>query len=171
MREVKSKSRVRRERKVSGSITLADVAKIAGVAVSTASRALNSPELVSPEALQQVKDAVARTGYVPNALAGGLASNRSKLVATIVPTITGPVFSSCIQAITTALGAAGYQVMLGQSDYVASREDDLLAAIISRRPDGMILTGIVHSPESRRRLAAAAIPIVETWDLTPTPID
>lgn len=171
MSEAKQPSRARRDRKVSGSITLADVAKIAGVAVSTASRALNSPELVSPEALQSVKDAVARTGYVPNLLAGGLASNRSKLVATIVPTITGPVFTGCIQAITQALAAAGYQVMLGQSGYVDSREDDLLAALISRRPDGVILTGIVHSTEGRRRLVASGIPVVETWDITPTPID
>ena len=161
----------RRDRKVSGSITLADVAKIAGVAVATASRSLNSPELVSPEALQRVRDAVSRTGYVPNLLAGGLASNRSKLVATIVPTVTTPLFSACIQAITDELALGGYQVMLGQSGYAESREDALLAALISRRPDGVILTGIVHSPEGRRRLAGAGIPVVETWDLTPTPID
>jgi LacI family gluconate utilization system Gnt-I transcriptional repressor len=61
--------------------------------------------------------------------------------------------------------------MLGQSGYADSREDDLLAAIISRRPDGIILTGIVHSSEGRRRLSSAGIPIVETWDLTRTPID
>ena len=165
------KPRVRRDRKVSGSITLADVAKIAGVAISTASRALNEPNLVSREALQAVKDAVARTGYVPNALAGGLASHRSRLVATIVPTFSGPVFSGYIDSIVETLAEAGYQVMLGQSGYAHSREDDLLAAIIGRRPDGIILTGIVHSPAGRRRLAAAGIPVVETWDLTPTPID
>jgi len=172
MSPVKPKRRARRERKVSGSITLAEVAKMAGVAVSTASRALNNPEIVSPELLQRVQDAVSRSGYVPNLLAGGLASNRSRLVATIVPTIVGPaLFSSCIQAITDTLAAGGYQAMLGVSGYVDSREDALLAAIISRRPDGIILTGIVHSPEGRRRLAAAGIPVVETWDLTPTPID
>ncbi len=172
MSKPEPKRRLKRERKVSGSITLADVAKIAGVAVSTASRALNNPSIVSPELLQRVQDAVARTGYVPNLLAGGLASNRSRLVATIVPTIVGPaLFSSCIQAITDTLAAGGYQAMLGVSGYVNSREDALLAAIISRRPDGIILTGIVHSPEGRRRLAAAGIPVVETWDLTPTPID
>jgi LacI family gluconate utilization system Gnt-I transcriptional repressor len=61
--------------------------------------------------------------------------------------------------------------MLGQSGYGATREDRLLDAIIGRRPDGVILTGVMHSPEGRRRLAAAGIPVVETWDLTPTPID
>jgi len=61
--------------------------------------------------------------------------------------------------------------MLGQSGYVDSREDALLEAIIGRRPDGIVLTGIMHSPEGRKRLLAAGIPVVETWDLTPTPID
>ena len=47
----------------------------------------------------------------------------------------------------------------------------LLDAIIGRRPDGIVLTGILHSPEGRKRLLASGIPVVETWDLTPTPID
>jgi len=47
----------------------------------------------------------------------------------------------------------------------------LLGAIIGRRPDGIVLTGILHSAEGRKRLLSAGIPVVETWDLTPTPID
>ncbi|MEW6721552.1 MAG: substrate-binding domain-containing protein, partial [Thermodesulfobacteriota bacterium] len=61
--------------------------------------------------------------------------------------------------------------LLGTSGYPTSREESLLAAILSRRPDGLFLTGITHSDESRRRLIAARIPIVEVWDITPTPID
>jgi len=61
--------------------------------------------------------------------------------------------------------------MLGQSGYVDSREDALLDAIIGRRPDGIVLTGTVHSPDGRQRLQAAGIPVVETWDLAPEPLD
>ena len=118
-----------------------------------------------------MREAIKRTGYVPNRVAGGLASNRSRLVAALVPTISGLVFLETVQAMTEALDAAGYQVMLGQSGYDATREDALLDAIIGRRPDGVIVTGVMHSAAARRRLAAAGIPIVETWDLTPTPID
>ena len=46
-----------------------------------------------------------------------------------------------------------------------------LGAFIGRRPDGIVLTGITHSAEGRRRLLGSGIPVVETWDLTPTPID
>lgn len=161
----------RRTRRGSGAVTLHDVAKLAGVAPITASRALSSPKQVSPEVLKRVTDAVAKTGYVRNGMAGSLASTRSRLVAAVVPTIIGPVFQNSIQALTTALAEEGYQLMLGQSGYVNSREDALLEAIIGRRPDGIVLTGIMHSAEGRKRLMAAGIPVVETWDLTPTPLD
>jgi len=118
-----------------------------------------------------VADAIARTGYVPNRLAGGLASTRSRLVAAVVPTISGPVFLETVQSLTEALAERGYQLMLGQAGYAGNREDALLEAIIGRRPDGIVLTGILHSAEGRKRLLASGIPVVETWDLTPTPID
>ena len=161
----------RRVRRGSGAVTLHDVAKLAGVAPITASRALNTPNQVSVEVRRKVRDAVARTGYLPNLLAGGLASRRSRLVAAVVPTIAGPVFLETVQSLTEALAERGYQLMLGQAGYGGSREDALLEAIIGRRPDGIVLTGILHSAEGRKRLMASGIPVVETWDLTPTPID
>ena len=161
----------RRSRRGSGAVTLHDVAKLAGVAPITASRALKSPAQVSDEVRRKVADAVARTGYVPNLLAGGLASARSKLVAALVPTLSGPVFVESVRSLTEALAERGYQLMLGQSGYSGDREDALLEAIVGRRPDGIVLTGVLHSTEGRRRLLASGIPVVETWDLTPTPID
>lgn len=166
-----SPPRARRGRRRGGALTLAEVARIAGVSPITVSRALNSPAQLTAATLARVREAVARTGYVPNRVAGGLASNRSRLVAALVPTIASQVFLDTVQALTDEFEAAGYQVMLGQSGYGTEREDALLDAIIGRRPDGIIVTGIMHSAEARRRLGAAGIPVVETWDLTPTPID
>ena len=162
---------LRRSRKGSGAVTLHDVAKLAGVAPITASRALNEPARVSADVLRRVGEAVERTGYVPNRLAGGLASARSRLVAALVPTIAGPVFLTTVQSMTESLAERGYQLMLGQSGYTNNREDALLDAIIGRRPDGIILTGIMRSSQGRKRLLGAGIPVVETWDLTPTPLD
>jgi LacI family gluconate utilization system Gnt-I transcriptional repressor len=166
-----AKPATRAARKGSGGITLRDVARLAGVSAITVSRALNTPDRVSADTLQRVRDAVARTGYVPNLLAGGLASNRSRLVAALIPTIAGSVFLETIQALTDTLAAQGLQLMLGQGGYTGAREDALIDAIVARRPDGIVLTGIMHSPDGRRRLLASGIPVVETWDLTPTPID
>ncbi len=153
------------------SLTLGDVAKLAGVSPMTVSRVLNRPELVTQETIDRVRQVIERTGYVPNLLAGGLASRRTRLVAAIVPSITNGIFVETVEALTDRLWEAGYQVLLGLSGYPAKREDALLAAVLSRRPDAIYLTGINHSTETRQRLLAAKIPIVETWDLTPTPID
>lgn len=161
----------RAARRGTGDTTLADVAKLAGVSAITVSRALKTPSIVAPETLARIQEAVSRTGYVPNLIAGGLASNRSGLVAALVPTIAGSVFLDTIQALTDAFDDAGCQLMLGQSGYTGFREDALINAIVGRRPDGIVLTGIMHSPEGRKRLLVSGIPVVETWDLTPTPID
>jgi LacI family gluconate utilization system Gnt-I transcriptional repressor len=161
----------RRSRRKSGGTTLRDVAALAGVAPITASRALNTPNAVSEQILQRVKSAVEQTGYVPNMLAGGLASRKSRLVAAVIPTISGNVFLEVVQSLTASLAAYGYQLMLGQSGYEDSREDELLETIIGRRPDGVVLTGIMRSPQGRQRLLTSGIPVVETWDLTDNPID
>src|SRR5438105_13852612 len=101
------KTHRRAARKGMGGMTLGDVSKLAGVSAITVSRALNTPALVSPETLQRVRDAVSRTGYVPNLLAGGLASNRTRLVAALIPTIAGSVFLETVQALTDPLAAQG----------------------------------------------------------------
>jgi len=154
-----------------GSATVRDVARLAGVSAITVSRALNTPARLAPDTLERVLDAIRQTGYVPNLLAGGLRSAKSRLVAAVVPTIAGPVFLDTIQALTDALDRHGYQLMLGQAGYRDSREDALIDAIIGRRPTGIVLTGMMHSAGGRRRLINSGIPVVETWDLTPTPID
>lgn len=161
----------RRSRRKSGGTTLRDVAALAGVAPITASRALNTPNAVSEAILKRVRSAVEQTGYVPNMLAGGLASRKSRLVAAVIPTMSGNVFLEMVQSLTASLAGYGYQLMLGQSGYEDSREDELLEAIIGRRPDGVVLTGIMRSPQGRQRLLTSGIPVVETWDLTPNPID
>jgi len=154
-----------------GSVTLADVAKIAGVSPITVSRVVNRPELVTADTLAHVQQVIERTGYVPNLLAGGLASKRTRLIAAIVPSITNAIFVDTVQALTDRLWEAGYQVLLGLSGYPATREEALLSAVLSRRPDAIYLTGINHGGQVRQRLINANIPVVETWDMTPTPID
>lgn len=137
----------------------------------TVSRAINNPDKVSVEVLNKVRDAVSRTGYVPNRLAGGLASSRSGLIAAVVPSTLMSVFMSTIESINNTLFDAGYQLMLGQTGYSRQREEQMLESVISRRPDGIFLTGILQPGQGRTRLLASGIPVVETWDLTPTPID
>jgi LacI family gluconate utilization system Gnt-I transcriptional repressor len=104
-------------------------------------------------------------------MAGGLASSRSRLIAAVVPSTVVSVFMGTIESLNTSLFDAGYQLMLGQSSYSAEREEALLEAVIGRRPDGIFITGILPPGRGRTRLVSSGIPVVESWDLTPTPID
>lgn len=155
----------------SGGVTLEEVAKLAGVSPITVSRVLNQPGIVAPATIEKVQNAISRTGYVPNLLAGALASRRSRLIAAIIPSIVNPIYAESVRFLIDRLRTKGYEVLLGESGYTTAVEEDLILAILSRRPDGIFLTGTDHSAESRRRLLAARIPVVESWDLTPTPLD
>lgn len=151
--------------------TLHDVAREAGVSLITASRALGNPSLVSERTIERVRQAVEATGYIPNLLAGGLKSRRSLMVAGLVPTISVPQFLPTVKALTETLDAAGYQLILGQSGYDHSREEKLLNTMLGRRPDGIVVTGLVHSPAAQEQLRRLGIPVVETWDLSERPVD
>ncbi|AOJ71838.1 GntR family transcriptional regulator [Burkholderia sp. MSMB617WGS] len=161
----------RRARKNTGRVTLNDLAKLVGVTKVTVSRALNTPELVSADTRERVLAAVRQTGYTPDLVAGSLASNRSRLIVALIPTIAGSVFQETVAALTNELAAAGYQLLIGQSGYDDSREDALIDAVIGRRPAGIVLTGVAHSEHARGKLRASGIPVVETWDLTRSPLD
>jgi len=151
--------------------TLDDVARVAGLSSMTVSRAINTPERVRPETVERVMNAVKATGYIPNALAGGLATRRSKLVAVVVPQINNSMFVDTIQSLNDALAARGYHMLLCMSGYTPQTEAELVAALLSRRPDGIVLTGIHHSTELKKIVLNASVPVVEIWDSTPTPLD
>jgi LacI family gluconate utilization system Gnt-I transcriptional repressor len=152
-------------------VTVVDVAQAAGVSPITVSRAINRPELVSESTRVHVLEFVRTMGYVPNLLAGSLATSKSKLVAIILPTIAHSIFATAVQAMMDRLTAAGYQSLLGPTGYSPEKEEALLEAILGRRPDGIVLTGTLHTAGSRQRLASAGIPVVEAWDLSEACLD
>ena len=156
---------------ISRAPTLDDVARAAGLSSMTVSRALNTPDQVRSETVKKVLAAVKATGYIPNALAGGLASRRSKLVAVLVPHINDPLFADTLQAMGETLSQRGYQMLLCSAGYTPQTETELVSTLMSRRPDGIVLTGIHHANDLKKIIFNASVPVVETWDITPTPID
>src|SRR5512138_3022625 len=159
-----------RQRAGRGPAKLADVARLAGVSPITASRALQKPELVADDTAARVRAAAEALAYVPNGIAGGLSSRKSNMVIAVIPTTFNPGFTDLIESLRIELDRAGYQLFLGLTEYDPAREEKLITTVIRRRPDAIVLTGVVHSPVVRWRLTGAKIPIVETWDLSPTPL-
>lgn len=151
--------------------TLEDVALAAGLSAMTVSRAINKPQQVRPKTVEKVLAAVKSVGYIPNALAGGLASRRSRLIAVVVPQINNAMFVDTIQALNDALFRQGYSMLLCVSGYGQEEEAEIVATLLSRRPDGLVLTGIFHSSALRKVILQTGIPVVEIWDMTPTPLD
>jgi LacI family gluconate utilization system Gnt-I transcriptional repressor len=76
-----------------------------------------------------------------------------------------------VQTMMSTLATAGYQTLLGLTDYLPEREEQLVETLLGRRPDAIVLTGTDHSPLTRERLLRTKVPIIEIWDLTDDPID
>src|SRR6201994_438243 len=152
--------------------TLSAVAKLAGVSSITVSRVVRLPNLVAPETRTRVEAAMRELGYVPNQLAGALASGaRTRSVGVLVPTIANSIFADTVQGLSDELEPLGYAVILAQSRYDADREDHMLSALLSRRPEAIIMVGSPATEDGARLLRRAGIPIAETWELPPEPID
>jgi LacI family gluconate utilization system Gnt-I transcriptional repressor len=137
----------------------------------TVSRVVRLPELVAPETRAKVEAAMRELGYVPNQIAGALAGARTKSVGVLVPTIANSIFADTVQGLTDELEPLGYAVILAQSRYDAAREDRMLSALLSRRPEAIIMVGSPATEEGARLLRRAGIPVVETWELPLEPID
>ena len=151
--------------------TLSAVADLAGVSAITVSRVVRLPAMVAPETRARVEAAMRQLGYVPNLVAGALASSRTNSVGVLVPTIANSIFADTVQGLSDHLEPLGYAVILAQSRYDAAREDHVLAALLSRRPEAIIMVGSPATEDGARLLRRSGIPVAETWELPPEPID
>ena len=145
--------------------TLEDVARLAGVSLGSASRALSIPDQVKPATLEKVRLAVAQLGYVRNGAAQALASRRTRMIATIYPTLSNPIFSVSIHELQQTLWKSGYQLLVASHEYEPEREIDLLRTIVERGVDALVLVGTDHSSEVFELARQYALPYVMTWSI------
>ena len=151
--------------------TMRDVCNLAGVSAMTVSRVLATPDKVSPQTRSKVLRAVEQLGYVPDHNAGSLSSKRSKFVALILPTLTNSNFADMAEGLTEVLAVHGYRPLIGYSSYSLEQEEELIRAMLARRPDAIVLVGGIHSKASTVMLHQSGVPVVETWDRPEHPID
>lgn len=158
----------RRLRRGSGRTTLHQVATLAEVSPITVSRFFNAPEKVSTELHARIAKAAATLNYVPNRVAGGLASARGHVVGMIIPNIAGPIFASTIQNFSDQLENFGYQLLLASSNFNGEREERIVRDFLGWSPAALVVTSCNdHTRNTQQLLAKANIPIVETWNYRP----
>ncbi|MGR3321840.1 MAG: LacI family DNA-binding transcriptional regulator [Pseudooceanicola sp.] len=152
-------------------LTLRDVSEASGVSEMTVSRVLRNRGDVSDATREKVLRAAKQLGYVPNKIAGALASQRVNLVAVIIPSMSNLVFPEVMTGISRALEETELQPVVGLTDYRPEKEEKVLYEMLSWRPSGVIIAGLEHNDACRAMLRAAGIPVVEIMDTDGTPID
>ena len=152
-------------------LTLRDVSEASGVSEMTVSRVLRNKGDVSATTRAKVLDATKSLGYVPNKIAGALASQRVNLVAVVIPSMSNMVFPEVMTGISEALGETGLQPVVGITNYLPDREEKVLYEMLSWRPSGIIIAGLEQSDASRVMLENSGIPVVQIMDIDGDPID
>lgn len=145
-------------------ITLKDVAKAAGVHLSTASRALDQAtrHKISPDVVSRIEATAQKLGYRPNAVAASLRRRRSEAIGLIIPDLMNPVFPPIINGVEETLRAAGYALVIASDSGESARHNDVTDAMLARQVDGLIVANAtmedpVIDDLVRRRIPAVLI--------------
>lgn len=154
-----------------GNVSIRDVARAAGVATSTVSRALTVPGRVSEETRSRVLEAANRLGYTANAAARSLRLGKSRVVLIVLP---GPLNSGASQVIAemltvidTELVALGYSLLIANIDRQLRAENYVLDLAFSGVTDGAIIFSSTPPEIEGRSLAGSGVPLVSAlFDLS-----
>lgn len=129
--------------KAKESITMKDVAQLAGVSVGTVSRVINNESGIKQSTLNKVEAAIKELNYIPNAYARGMKKNQTSTIGLIVPTIWHPFFSEFAQYIEQLLASKGYKTLLCNIGQYNS-ELEIIQMLEQNKVDGII--AITYSP-------------------------
>ena len=151
---------------------LEDIARKAGVSKMTVSRVLRGGSGFSEATRDRVLRIAESLGYVPNRLAAAFGADQAgTLVGMCVPRLTSGLFGHVLDGVDRALTRLGYQLIIGANNHAPEEEEAWLRQVMAWRPAGLILSGRMHTPGTVDLLRNAAVPVVEIWDLTTSPID
>jgi len=120
-------------------VTLREVAKIAGVSVSTASMALNGSERISSKTREKVFEVAERLGYIPNSLARHLVTKRTQTIGVFVAEVVNPYHATLVRCVREELYRRGYRMYLGITGGDSKVEERMLRDFIALRVDGVLI--------------------------------
>ncbi len=120
-------------------VSIRDIARRAGVSVSTVSRVINDSGYVKEATRKAVSDAIAEMHYYPSAIARSMVKRQSGIIGLLVPYFRAPFFAGLVGSIERKAGALGYNIMLCLTDEDTGREKEYLSLLAERRVEGMIV--------------------------------
>lgn len=141
-------------------MTLADVAKKAGVSASTASRALNGRGELSDTTRAAVADAARELQFQPSQLARSLRTSTTHTVGFVVPDVSSPFYASALKGAQTTLHDAGYRTLLMDCEQSAEREVEALETLLAHRVDGLLVSTVGLGRERFEEVTGGRVPCV-----------
>lgn len=159
-----------RQRRKMQTVTMSEVARLAQVSPSTVSLYLRKPAEVSGPMAEKIQRAIDQLGYVPNFIAGGLASAGSRVVSIVVPSLRNAFFSAIVSRMEARLAESGIQTLVGNNEYSLLIEERLVRASLAWSPAAIVLTGLDHSAATVSLLSKRSVPVIEMLETGRTPI-
>jgi LacI family transcriptional regulator len=141
-------------------ITIYDVARVAGVSMATVSRVVNGNSNVKPATRKKVMGVIEQLGYRPNAVARGLASKKTKTVGVVIPDISNAFYSEVTRGIEDIATMYRYNIILCNSDLQQERETQLIETLLEKQVDGLLFLGGNVREEHRRIYDHTNVPVV-----------
>ncbi|WP_343211586.1 LacI family DNA-binding transcriptional regulator (plasmid) [Aliisedimentitalea scapharcae] len=151
-------------KKQNGNADIVDVARVAGVSISTVSRSYNHPDLVKPATRKKIEKAVQKLGYIRNRAAQVMHGRRSATIGLVVPTIDNAIFAEVIQSFSTELDNHGFTMLIASHGFDLDREYQMLRKLLEHRVDGLAVIGLEHSEASFQLIEQQGIPTVAIWN-------
>jgi DNA-binding LacI/PurR family transcriptional regulator len=142
------------------SVTIKDIAKLAGVSHTTVSRALNCNPAIPEKTAAMIRELAVEMGYLPSATARGLKTHHTRVLGVLVSHIDNPYFGEIVQGIEDTLKDTGYNIFIASSYQDTRHEKNILQAFGEHRVEGVIIGSVPVHQASYDLLDAYGIPAV-----------
>jgi LacI family transcriptional regulator len=129
-------------------IRLKDIAQQAGVSVMTVSKVLRDAPDISVKTKARIRVLAQQMGYLPDSLAQGLRTRKTKLLGVVIPTITHPVFARVLLALEERAHETGYELVITHTLSLAEREEIVIRRLLSHRVDGLLISPVYRPTPS-----------------------
>ena len=141
-------------------VTIKDVAKLAGVSISTVSRVINDSKPVTDEVKQRVLDVIKETGYVPNPLARSLVTKKSKLIGVIVPEVSDSFVNEILNGIEAVAKMYDYDILLVNTYSDKQQEIDSIRLLKTKQVEGIVMVSWILDEDHVNYMKESRIPAV-----------